>query len=362
MTVSPPAPHLLVAASGTGGHLFPALATAAALGQLHYRIEWLGVPNRLETSLVPREFPLHTVSMTGLQGGWKRLLPVLAQFVRATWKTRQLLSQGCYDGVFTTGGYIAAPAIVAARSLGLPVILHESNALPGKVTRWLAPWCSRVALGFAASQAYLPQACTLVTGTPVRAEFLEPAPLSLGPTEIPPEAPLIVVVGGSQGALAINQRVREAAPTWLGAGAWVVHQTGGQDTEGDRLSHPHYIQHPFFDNIAALLQRANLVISRAGAGTLTELAVSHTPAILIPYPFAADDHQTINARVFSQAGAALLLPQADLTTDHLIQQVMDLLNHPRRLQEMGEAAAHLAVRDSAAKLAALVQSLVRSRP
>lgn len=362
MTVAPNAPHLLVAASGTGGHLFPALATAAALRERHYRIEWLGVPTRLEITLVPQDFPLHTVPMTGLQGGWKRLLPVLAQFIRATWQTRQLLSQGCYDGVFTTGGYIAAPAIVAARSLGLPVILHESNALPGKVTRWLAPWCSRVALGFAASQAYLPQARTLVTGTPVRAEFLENAPLTLGEGEIPPEAPLIVVVGGSQGAVAINQRVREAAPTWLGAGAWVVHQTGIQDSEGDRISHPHYIQRPFFENVAALLQRANLVISRAGAGTLTELAISHTPAILIPYPFAAEDHQTINARVFSQAGAALLLPQADLTTDHLIQQVMDLLNHPRRLQEMGKAAAHLAVRDSAEKLAALVQSLVRSRP
>ena len=358
MTVAPTLPHLLVAASGTGGHLFPALATAAALGQLHYRIEWLGVPNRLETTLVPRDFPLHTVPMTGLHGGWKRLLPVLAQFIRATWQTRRLLSQGRYDGVFTTGGYIAAPAIVAARSLGLPVILHESNALPGKVTRWLAPWCSRVALGFAASQAYLPQARTLVTGTPVRAEFLETTPLSMAEGKIPPQAPLIVVVGGSQGAVAINQRVREAAPTWLRAGVWVVHQIGSQDTEGDRLTHPHYIQRPFFDNMAALLQRANLVISRAGAGTLTELAVSHAPAILIPYPFAAEDHQTVNARVFSQAGAALLLPQPDLTADQLCQEVMDLLTHPQRLQEMGEAAAQLAVRDSAAKLAALVQSLV----
>jgi UDP-N-acetylglucosamine--N-acetylmuramyl-(pentapeptide) pyrophosphoryl-undecaprenol N-acetylglucosamine transferase len=360
-TVAPTAPHLLVAASGTGGHLFPALATATMLDELDYRIEWLGVPNRLETTLVPREFPLHTVPMTGLQGGWKRLLPVLGQLIRATWQTRKLLSQGHYDGVFTTGGYIAAPAILAARSLGIPVILHESNALPGKVTRWLAPWCSVVALGFAASQAYLPQARTLVTGTPVRAEFLEPAPLSLREGEIPSKASVIVVVGGSQGAVAINQRVREAAPTWLEAGAWVIHQTGGQDPEGDRLSHPHYIQRPFFDQMAPLLQRADLVIGRAGAGTLTELAVSQTPAILIPYPFAADDHQTVNARVFSQAGAALILRQTALTADQLAQQVMDLLHHPQQLQDMGKAAGQLAVPDSAAKLAALVQSLVRSR-
>ncbi|MEB3313196.1 MAG: undecaprenyldiphospho-muramoylpentapeptide beta-N-acetylglucosaminyltransferase [Cyanobacteriota bacterium] len=359
--MAPTAPHLLVAASGTGGHLFPALATATRLDELDYRIEWLGVPNRLETTLVPKDFPLHTVPMTGLQGGWKRLLPVLGQLIRATWQTRKLLSQGHYDGVFTTGGYIAAPAILAARSLGLPVILHESNALPGKVTRWLAPWCSTVALGFAASQAYLPQARTLVTGTPVRAEFLESSPLSLGDLLIPCEAPLIVVVGGSQGAVAINQLVRQAAPTWLEAGAWVLHQTGSQDVERDRLGHPHYIQRPFFDQMAPLLQRANLVISRAGAGTLTELAVSHTPAILIPYPFAADDHQTINARAFSHAGAALVLRQTDLTADQLAQRVMELLLHPQQLQDMGKAAGQLAVPDSAAKLAALVQSLVRSR-
>ncbi|MEL7316546.1 MAG: UDP-N-acetylglucosamine--N-acetylmuramyl-(pentapeptide) pyrophosphoryl-undecaprenol N-acetylglucosamine transferase, partial [Cyanobacteria bacterium J06559_3] len=127
---------LLIAASGTGGHLFPAIATAEHLTD--YTIEWLGVPDRLETELVPKQYPLHTIRLGGFQGrlglGSARLL---GQAVKATWQVRRLLQQGSFQGVFTTGGYIAAPAILAARSLGLPTILHESNALPGKVTRWL---------------------------------------------------------------------------------------------------------------------------------------------------------------------------------------------------------------------------------
>ncbi len=355
-------PRLLVAASGTGGHLFPAIATAEALRQAGYQIEWLGVPDRLETTLVPSDFPRHTVAMRGFQGRWGYgTLRTLVQFIGATLKTRRILKEGEFAGVFTTGGYIAAPAILAARSLGLPAILHEANALPGKVTRWLGPWCSVVALGFAASQTYLGKARTLVVGTPVRPEFLTPDPPRLSDPPIPEGVPLILVVGGSQGAVAVNQQVRQAAPAWLQAGAWIVHQTGSHDPDSETLAHPHYIHRPFFSTMAALLHRADLVISRAGAGTLTELAVTQTPSLLIPYPFAADDHQTFNARVFSQAGAALLLDQRELNPQALEEQVLQLLKAPQSLAQMGEAAGHLAVKDSAHHLRDLVHQVVEAR-
>jgi UDP-N-acetylglucosamine--N-acetylmuramyl-(pentapeptide) pyrophosphoryl-undecaprenol N-acetylglucosamine transferase len=350
---------LLVAASGTGGHLFPALATAEVLRQAHYSLEWLGVPDRLETSLVPAHFPLHTVSMAGFQGrlglGTVRRLGQLAQ---ATGRVRQLLKQGNFSGVFTTGGYIAAPAILAARSLNLPTLLHESNALPGKVTRWLSPWCTTVALGFEAAQAYLPKAPTVIVGTPVRADFLTPAPPSLIDPVIPEGVPLILVVGGSQGAVAVNQLVRAAVPAWVEAGAWIVHQTGNNDPDADTLSHSQYIHRPFFDQMAALLYRADLALGRAGAGTLTELAVTHTPSLLIPYPFAAEDHQTFNARVFVEAGAALLLPQHGLTSTQLQKEVLQLLDQPQRLAAMAQAAGNLATQDSAQRLSDLVQKVI----
>ncbi|MEO0886177.1 MAG: UDP-N-acetylglucosamine--N-acetylmuramyl-(pentapeptide) pyrophosphoryl-undecaprenol N-acetylglucosamine transferase, partial [Cyanobacteria bacterium J06648_10] len=201
---------LLIAASGTGGHLFPAIATAQQLSD--YTIEWLGVPDRLETQLVPESYPLHTVRMGGVQGGFGlSSIKLAAKFAKSTAQVRRLLKRGNFQGVFTTGGYIAAPAIIAARSLGLPAILHESNALPGKVTRWLSPWCTAVALGFPEAADRLPKAAeTVVVGTPVRSQFLQAAESSAGLTDIdiPTDVQLIVVVGGSQGAVAVNQMVR----------------------------------------------------------------------------------------------------------------------------------------------------------
>ena len=344
---------LLIAASGTGGHLFPAIATAEHLTD--YRIEWMGVPDRLETELVPKQYPLHTFRLGGFQGrlglGSVRLV---GQAVKATWQVRRLLLQGGFQGVFTTGGYIAAPAILAARSLGLPAILHESNALPGKVTRWLSPWCSLVALGFEAAIAHLPKAKTAVVGTPVRSQFLQTTILP-SDIQLPDDVPVIVVVGGSQGAVAVNRLVRSAAPAWFEAGAWVVHQTGSQDPDAASLKHPQYIHQPFFDPMAGLFRRADLMISRAGAGTLTELAFTHTPSLLIPYPFAAEDHQSFNAAAFKAANAALVYRQSDLTAHSLSGTVLELIQDAAQLQTMSKAAASLAVPDSAEQLAAHVR-------
>jgi len=358
-TRSNPSPKILVAASGTGGHLFPALATATELQQMGYTLEWLGVPNRLETTLVADHYPLHTVKLAGLQGRpGIRTVRLLSQCTLATRRVRKLLKQGQFSGVFTTGGYIAAPAILAAHSLGLPTVLHESNALPGKVTRWLSSWCTTVALGFDAAETYLPKAHTVTVGTPVRADFLVNPPPELVDPEIPSDVPLILIFGGSQGAVAVNRLVRQAAPAWLAQGAWIIHQTGNNDPDTDALSHPHYIHRPFFDTMAALLNRADLALCRSGAGTLTELAITRTPSLLIPYPAAAEDHQTINARVFSTAGAAQLLPQKELTAERLSHTVTQLLQHPNQLATMATAAGNLAVRDSAQKLATLVQQVM----
>jgi UDP-N-acetylglucosamine--N-acetylmuramyl-(pentapeptide) pyrophosphoryl-undecaprenol N-acetylglucosamine transferase len=358
----------LIAASGTGGHLFPALATAEQLTD--YDIEWLGVPDRLETQLVPECYALHTISVEGFQ---QRLglgtLRTFGRLAAAVFKVRQLLKQGRFQAVLTTGGYIAAPAVIAARMLGIPVILHESNALPGKVTRWLSPWCTVVALGFAAAADYLPKAKTVCVGTPVRAQFRADAANlavaadqvkqpSLSDLPIPADVPLIVVVGGSQGAVAVNQLVRQAAPAWFELGAWVVHLTGENDPDVKSLYHPQYVVLPFYHDMASLLHRATLAISRAGAGTLTELAVTGTPAILIPYPYAAEDHQTYNAKVFAATGAAEVYQQANLTSELLQQQVVRLLKSPDVLQKMATATAQLAVSDSAEQLAALIRQAI----
>ena len=346
--------RLLIAASGTGGHLFPALAVAEQLSD--YEIEWLGVPDRLENNLVPERYPLNIVRVQGLQKPLGlNTVKVASNFASAIVRVQKLIKERQIDAVFTTGGYIAAPAILAAKLQKKPAILHESNFIPGKVTRFLSRWCDKIALGFAGTAQYLPQVTTDYVSTPVRSQFLTPQPLDL---DIPDDAVLIVVAGGSQGAVAVNKLVREAAPTWLEKGACIVHLTGKNDPDADSLQHPHYISLPFYDNMAGLLQRANLAISRAGAGTLTELAITGTPAILIPYPYAAEDHQTYNAKVFVEAEAAIMYPQSELTPEMLQSKVNKWLDKPEQLVTMAVKARELAIADSAVQLANSIRDLV----
>ncbi|MEB3200518.1 MAG: UDP-N-acetylglucosamine--N-acetylmuramyl-(pentapeptide) pyrophosphoryl-undecaprenol N-acetylglucosamine transferase [Synechococcaceae cyanobacterium] len=356
-------PTLLIAASGTGGHLFPAQAVADALPP-DWQVEWLGVPDRMETRLVPRSIPLHTVRAGGLQGrGLRRLLNLL-RLLLAIVTVRRLLRRQRISAVFSSGGYIAAPAILAARWCGLPVVLHESNAIPGRVTRLLGRCCTRLAVGLPEAAERLPGGRALVTGTPVRRAFLQPAAL---PDWAPRgEGPLLLVMGGSQGALGLNRMVRPLLPRLAAAGCRVIHLTGSNDPEAGRLQLAGVVERPFSDELPGLLQHADLAISRAGAGSLSELAVCGTPAILVPFPQAADHHQDANAAAAAALGAAVIVWQHDPDGSALERAVWRLLGPRLRgvsggldpLQEMRQGMERLAVRDAGERVAQLLQELV----
>ncbi len=346
--------RLLIAASGTGGHVFPALGVAEKLSD--YEIQWLGTPNRLEQSLVGDRYPLHTISVEGFQTRSPlKKLQILLGLISSIFQVKKIIQKEKIEVVFTTGGYIASPAILAAKLSGIPAIIHESNYIPGKVTKLLSRFCDTVALGFEGTKKYLPNTPTIWVSTPVRSQFYTPQSLDLN---IPDNVPLIVVIGGSQGAVSVNQLVRQCVPEWLEIGAYVVHLTGKNDPDADSLKHPQYISLPFYNNIAGLLQRADLAVSRAGAGTLTELAITKTPAVLIPYPFAAEDHQSFNAQVLVEAEAAYCYQQKELTDEKLRDIVLNLLKNPDKLEKMSQNSSDLAVIDSAEKLAKLVKDAV----
>ena len=354
--------RLLIAASGTGGHLFPALAVARAL-PADWQIQWLGVPNRLETELVPADIPLHTVNAGGLQGrGLEKLLNLL-RLLGASWSVRQLIRREGIRVVFSTGGYIAAPAILAARWCGVPVVLHESNGVPGRVTRLLGKLCSRVAVGLPQAAERLPGCQPRVTGTPVRREFLEPAPL---PAWVPAgSGPLLVVMGGSQGAVGLNRMVRPLLPQLLATGCRVVHLSGSNDPESGQLQHPAYAERPFSDEVPGLLQHADLVISRAGAGSLSELAICGSPTILVPFPQAADKHQDANAGAAAALGAAVIVWQHPPEHPALGQAIWRLLGPRLRgcdpavdpLLQLRAGMERLAVRDADQLLAGVLMEL-----
>lgn len=352
-------PRLLIAASGTGGHLFPALAVAEALDP-SWSVQWLGVPDRLERQLVPSRYPLHTVRAGGLQSrGWRKLWD-LVRLVRAIGAVRRLIHREGIELVFSTGGYIAAPAILAARWCGVPVVLHESNAIPGRVTRLLGPWCTEVAIGLAAAASRLRRCRPCCTGTPVRRAFLSP---EAAPDWLPTGAgPLLVVMGGSQGALGLNRMVRPLLPKLAAAGVRVVHLTGSHDPDSDTATPPGCINLPFTDAMPALLQRADLVISRSGAGSLSELAVCGTPAILVPFPQAADRHQEANAAAAAALGAAVIVHQHPPENGPLERTLWRLLGPRLRgadpaidpLTRLHAGMEQLAVRDADRRVAEML--------
>lgn len=348
--------RILIAASGTGGHLFPALAIARKFGEQHWEIQWLGVSDRLETTLVPQEYPLHIVTAKGLQGNPLRKLLNAFQLLRSIFQTKKILQKQQIELVFTTGGYIAAPAILAAKWLKIPVVLHESNVLPGKVTRFLGKYADHIILGFAESAQYLPTAKTIHLGTPVREEFL--APQQSLSVKLPLDRLIILAMGGSQGAVGLNQLVRQCAADWIKAGAFIVHITGKNDPNVASFQDPNYLTLPFSDEIAPLLQRSDLVISRSGASALTELTITKIPAILIPYPYAAEDHQTLNAEVFAQRGAGMLVPQNQTSPEELTALVLDLLRSPDKRQGMSTQMAALGMPGSAEKITRFLMDLI----
>jgi UDP-N-acetylglucosamine--N-acetylmuramyl-(pentapeptide) pyrophosphoryl-undecaprenol N-acetylglucosamine transferase len=356
-------PRLLIAASGTGGHLFPALAVAEAL-PAGWDVRWLGVPDRLERDLVPSRYPLHTVRAGGLQGRGLRKLLNLLHLVRAIGSVRRLIRRERIDVVFSSGGYIAAPAILAARWCGVPVVLHDSNAVPGRVTRLLGRFCTRLAVGLPEALERLPRRAALVTGTPVRPEFLTDA---APPDWLPRgDGPLLLVMGGSQGALGLNRMVRPLLGALSAAGVRVVHLTGRNDPESGGALPAGVVELPFSDAMPALLQASTLAISRSGAGALSELAACGTPAILVPYPAAADRHQDANAQAAAALGAAVIVEQHPPEWPTLARTVWRLLGPRLRqappeadpLVAMGAGMARLAVPDADRRLADLLRQLV----
>ena len=319
--------RLLIAASGTGGHIYPALSLADSLSD-SWEIEWLGVPNRLEIEIVPKKYNLTMLRVGGLQGNIVRKIFELVKLFFASIQVSVLLRQKKINVIFTTGGYISAPSILGAKLTGVPILLHESNAIPGKVTRLLGRFCDHVALGIPSTSAYLPGCKTSFTGTPVRSEFSLKQYL---PSWVPSgEGLLIVIMGGSQGAKKLNEMVRNILPCLLDKGCRVVHLTGKNDYFYRNLdkvkSHPNLVVRHFSDEIPALLQNADLAISRAGAGAICELMVTKTPSILIPFPQSADAHQEYNAAYMARFGGAVIVNQHKPKENILKNIISNLLN------------------------------------
>lgn len=344
---------ILVMAGGTGGHIFPALAVAEVLRGRGWQVVWLGARGGMEERLVPpRGYAAEWIRFGGVRGkGWLRKLLLPAALLLAFWQSTRVLFRHRPDVVLGMGGYAAFPGGMMAALFGKPLLIHEQNAIPGLANRVLAGVADRVLSAF--PDAFEGRVDVIWSGNPVRGEIVNLAP---------PEArfasrsgPLrVFVVGGSLGAKALNEIVPQALALLAAAERpSVVHQAGAAHVDALRAAYRAAGVEAevlaFIDDMAVRYGEADLLICRAGATTVTELAVAGVGSILVPFPHAVDDHQTRNARYLADRGAALLMPQKDLTPRALADLLRGLTRE--RLLEMARAARAAGKPDAAARVA-----------
>ncbi|HKZ80455.1 MAG TPA: undecaprenyldiphospho-muramoylpentapeptide beta-N-acetylglucosaminyltransferase [Pyrinomonadaceae bacterium] len=357
--------RVLIAAAGTGGHIYPGIAVAKEImrRQPDSKIRFVGTARGLETKLVPRAgFDLSIIESAGLKsvgaGARARGLAILPKsFVSA----RKLIREFRPHVVVGAGGYVSGPVLLTAALMGLPTLVMESNALPGWTNRVLARFVNKAAVSFQESLPYF-RGKGVVTGNPVRREFFEiPARTGERTREFS-----LLVFGGSQGAHAINQAMIAALPelSSVRERLRITHQTGENDFEltsaayanagwGKQVDVRRYI-----DDIVESFAAADLVICRAGATTTAELIAAGKAALMIPFPFAADDHQRKNAEALVHAGAARMILQRELTGEKLAKEIVLLAGNVERIVQMEEASRRLARGDASQAAVDLIEELI----
>lgn len=367
--------RIVFTCGGTAGHINPALGVAGRIRELMPGTEllFIGAEGHMETELIPREgYAFETVRIDGFQRSLKpkmlvRNMKTAGLVVRAVRDARSILRDFGPDAAVGTGGYVCYPVLRAAASLGIPTAVHESNAMPGLTTRLLEGSVSKILVGFEECRgAYKHPERVEVTGTPVRAGFRhiekEKARAELG---LSGSEPIVLAVFGSLGAGDMNRLMGDFIRR-MGSGApfRLIYATGKQyyDSVRDVLSRsglhtPMIDVREYIYDMPKVMAAADVILCRSGASTVSELTCLGKPAVLVPSPNVVSDHQTKNARVLAEAGAAVMLPEAGLTGEKLYDSVAALLRDDEGMRRMHEASVGLGVRDAADRIASIVMGL-----
>jgi UDP-N-acetylglucosamine--N-acetylmuramyl-(pentapeptide) pyrophosphoryl-undecaprenol N-acetylglucosamine transferase len=354
---------LLIAGGGTGGHIYPAIAIAQEFlaRDASRRVVFVGTERGLEKTIVPKAgFPLELISVGGLKGkGLGETMRNLARLPVGFAQAWRLIGKHRPNVVLGVGGYSSGPVLLAARLRGAPTAIHEQNAFPGVTNRLLARVVKSVAVAFAEAAPRLKRKDAVVTGNPIRKEFFEAKrPTANG------QRRTVLIFGGSQGSHIINEAMTGALLflARLKGRLEIVHQTGPKELEPMRAAYRASAFDdarvvPYLDPIAGEIAAADLVVSRAGAMTIGELAAVGRAAILIPFAAATNNHQELNARLVERAGGATVITEADLTPERLGLAIAEIINDPDRAARMGAAARTLAAPDATKKIVDLLEKI-----
>lgn len=352
-----------IACGGTGGHIFPGLATAEVLRRRgHEVILWLAGKDVEATALAGWPGPVVTIRARGFSS-WRQVPAVLWRLGTAWQQCRRTLKQYQPDVLLAMGSYASVGPAVAARQLGIPVVLHEANVIPGRAVRFLSRWAEAVAVGFDETRLYLRHPRVVMVGMPLRTAP-DPAAIPVAPwNTLSPAGFTVLVMGGSRGAHALNECV-SAAIVHLqnnGCPVQVIHLAGTADENRIRARYQAagvaHVVFGFLHNMAAAYRRATLAICRSGASTCAELSAYGVPALLIPYPAAVRQHQQANAHALETAGAADVWAEADLTVDRLGEYLRRCRAEPKRLARMRIVARRRIAGNAAEVLADLVEKM-----
>ncbi len=408
---------MVITGGGTGGHIYPAIAVAQKLKQDEAieKIFYIGCEKNMEKDIAAQEnLDFYSIEISGMPrknifkiiSWFFQLIIAIIQSIKHLWKIKP-------DVVFGTGGYVSGAVLIAAGFIGIPFVIHDPDARPGLVNRFVSRWASAVSISFEQAKNFLKSNNIMVNGNPIRANFQRiNKDNAVKELELSPEKKIIVVIGGSQGAQTINNALLEAAPVLINKyGFQIIHQTGakkyaeyirelsqkypefydksvitltGKEFENDQnksfskkdrlLQKPetsrtnnitdipdnfnikNYIVKPFFDNMEIPLNAADIAVSRAGSLSISELNLCGLPSILLPYPFAAADHQKFNAMAMEKAGASILLEDSECTSDKLIELILDILNNAEKLEKMRLANKALAKPDATENIIRILKS------
>lgn len=351
----------LMAGGGTGGHVLPAVAVARELQRRGHQSVFIGTRHGMEARLVPAAgFPIHWIDIGGLNrvAIWQRLR-TLWQLPRSTARVWSVIGRQRPRAVFSMGGYVAGPVVLAAVLRRLPCVLMEPNAVPGLTNRRMARATARALVNFPETLNYFPAGRAEVTGVPVRREFFEIPPRTPGETFT------VLITGGSQGSRTLNNAGRESWPLFAESNlpVRIIHQAGRQGAALEAEFHRARVKGELVEFIAdmpAAFAQADLIVCRSGASTVSELAAAGRPSILVPFPFAADDHQLRNAEAMSRAGAARLIPDSEMNGRKLFDEVVSLMRRPEELRAMAERARLLAKPRAAERAAEILEQVAAS--
>jgi UDP-N-acetylglucosamine--N-acetylmuramyl-(pentapeptide) pyrophosphoryl-undecaprenol N-acetylglucosamine transferase len=354
MNSQPKPASFVITGGGTGGHVMPALAVARELRARGHAVRFIGTRRGLESKLVPAEgFPIEWIEIGGLMRvGFRKTLVSLAELPFSVWTASRMLDRDRPAAVFSTGGFVAGPVLLAALWKRLPVIVMEPNAIPGFTHRKLARFVARALVSFSETAKWFPAEVAEVTGMPVREEFFAIPPKSRVDTLT------VLITGGSQGSRTLNRAVQESWPLWR-HGVRLIHQTGptayDELAKGFRTSRIEGEISPFLADMPAAFASADIVVSRAGMSTVSELAAAGKPSILVPLPTAADQHQLRNAEAMEHMGASRMVLDAEFTGQRLVDEVRRLSQSPDLLNVMSKAARSFAKPGAAHRAAEVLE-------